>query len=82
LIGTHDEIEIDGSKIRQYIEGYDHENRIVPVSVLPEEEQGYDEKKEIIQALKLFRNNKTKAAAYLGISRNTLYKRIQEFHLC
>ena len=38
-----------------------------------------DDKEKIILTLKRFRNNKTKTAKYLGISRKTLYKRLNEY---
>ena len=38
-----------------------------------------DDEQRIKMALRLHRNNKTKAAEYLGISRKTLYNRLEEY---
>jgi len=79
IIGTNDVREIGAAQVRHYLGDYSGESPAAPHSA--SQDQVYDERSEIAQALRVFRNNKSKAAAYLRISRNTLYKRMREYNL-
>ncbi|MEG1108469.1 MAG: sigma 54-interacting transcriptional regulator [Oscillospiraceae bacterium] len=83
VISTHEESLIGEKEIRGYLGDYFLENNVEtshPISV-PFDIYGMDEKEKFEMALRKCRNNKTKAAAYLGLSRSTFYRRMQEFGL-
>ena len=50
-----------------------------PPAAVPYDIYGLDEKEKFEMALRKCRNNRTKAAEYLGLSRSTFYRRMQEF---
>ena len=79
IIGVYDEAEIGAAQIRQYLGDYRSYSSADPFPNI--QNQASDERSEIMQALRTFRNNKSKTAAHLGISRNTLYKRMREYGL-
>lgn len=83
IISTHEETLIGEKEIHTYLgdyfmETFPAENTTVN---LPFDIYGMDEKEKFEMALRKFRNNKTKAAEYLGLSRSTFYRRMQEFGL-
>lgn len=65
--------EISGDIIATHL-GYNNGDK-------PEIKTVLSDKERVINALKINRNNKVKAAEYLGISRRTLYRRIEEYEL-
>jgi transcriptional regulator with PAS, ATPase and Fis domain len=79
IISTHDETVIRADFIRRYLGNMMSE---------PLREDGpavaddlYDERGELIYALRACRNNRTKTAEYLGISRRTLYRHMEKYGL-
>ena len=83
IISTHEETLITEKEIHNYLGDYfletlPEEKPITPVSF---DIYGLDEKEKFEMALRKCRNNRTKAADYLGLSRSTFYRRMQEFGL-
>ena len=81
IISTYEETLIGEKEIHTYLgeyfmETFPTENPTVSV---PFDIYGMDEKEKFEMALRKCRNNKTKAAEYLGLSRSTFYRRMQEF---
>jgi sigma-54 dependent transcriptional regulator, acetoin dehydrogenase operon transcriptional activator AcoR len=81
IISTYEETLIGENEIHTYLgeyfmETFPTENPTVSV---PFDIYGMDEKEKFEMALRKCRNNKTKAAEYLGLSRSTFYRRMQEF---
>ena len=50
-----------------------------PAATIPIDIFGLDDREKFEMALRKCRNNRTKAAEYLGLSRSTFYRRMQEF---
>lgn len=81
IISTHEEPLIGEKEIQNYLGDYFLETipeASAAVSI-PFDIYGLDEKEKFEMALRKCRNNKTKAADYLGLSRSTFYRRMQEF---
>lgn len=80
IISTHEETLIGEREIQNYLGEYFFEEpaakRELPISFELTEEE---ERARIIDALKLYKNNRTKAADSLGMSRSTFYRRMQDF---
>jgi len=81
IISTCDAKLINEKEIQHYMGEYSDDILVsvpdkgsIEASVLDE----FDERIEYQRALKICRKNKTKAAAYLGISRSTFYRRLHE----
>ena len=81
IISTHEETLIGEKEIQNYLGDYFMEtfHEEATISPLPFEIYDMDEKEKFELALRKCRNNKTKAAEYLGLSRSTFYRRMQEF---
>ena len=80
IIGTHDETLITEKDISSYLGDYFAEIRYDEESpLIASDIYGIDEKERFQIALRKCRNNKTKAAEYLGMSRSTFYRRLEEF---
>ncbi len=81
IISTHEETLITEKEIHNYLGDYFLETlpEEVPAVALPFDIYGLDEKERFEMALRKCRNNRTKAADYLGLSRSTFYRRMQEF---
>lgn len=83
IISTHEETTIGEREINNYLGEYFLETK--KQEQRPQEPPadfdiyGINEKEKLELALKKCRNNKTKAAEYLGLSRSTFYRRMQEF---
>lgn len=81
IVSTHEEPVISEKEINNYLGEYFME----PIAQEPTESNinldmfGLDEKDKFEIALQKFRNNKTKAADFLGISRSTFYRRLREY---
>ncbi|MEA4894391.1 MAG: sigma 54-interacting transcriptional regulator [Oscillospiraceae bacterium] len=81
IISTHEETLITEKEIHNYLGDYFLETLTeeVPAATIPYDIYGLDEKEKFEMALRKCRNNRTKAAEYLGLSRSTFYRRMQEF---
>jgi len=81
IISTHEETLITEKEIRNYLGDYFLETlpEEKPATSVPFDIYGLDEKEKFEMALRKCRNNRTKAADYLGLSRSTFYRRMQEF---
>lgn len=81
IISTHEETLISEKEIHNYLGDYFLETLPVekPAAAIPFDIYGLDEKEKFEMALRKCRNNRTKAAEYLGLSRSTFYRRMQEF---
>ena len=78
IISTHEETLIGEHEIQSYLGDYFTETLPEAAPPVPDI-YGLDERERFEIALKKCRNNKTKAAEYLGLSRSTFYRRLQEF---
>jgi transcriptional regulator with PAS, ATPase and Fis domain len=89
IINTREEKIIDKKTIEKYLsyesrivdDSFPNKSKIVKNSINEIDELDFDEEERIRKVLKAFRNNKTKTAKYLGISRKTLYKRLKEYDI-
>lgn len=81
IISTHEETLITEKEIHNYLGDYFLETLTeeAPAATIPYDIYGLDEKEKFEMALRKCRNNRTKAADYLGLSRSTFYRRMQEF---
>ena len=81
IISTHEETLITEKEIHNYLGDYFLETlpEEKPAVTVPFDIYGLDEKEKFELALRKYRNNRTKAAKYLGLSRSTFYRRMQEF---
>lgn len=81
IISTHEETLIGEKEIHNYLGDYFLETlpEERPIATVPIDIFGLDEKEKFEMALRKCRNNRTKAADYLGLSRSTFYRRMQEF---
>ncbi|MEG0777735.1 MAG: sigma 54-interacting transcriptional regulator [Oscillospiraceae bacterium] len=81
IISTHEETLIGEKEIHSYLGDHFMEPaaEAKPSLSVPFDIYGMDEKEKFEMALRKCRNNKTKAAEYLGLSRSTFYRRMQEF---
>ncbi len=81
IISTHEETLITEKEIHNYLGDYFLETlqEESPAATIPYDIYGLDEKEKFEMALRKCRNNRTKAAEYLGLSRSTFYRRMQEF---
>lgn len=81
IISTYEETLIGEKEIQTYLGEYFMETFPTdnPTVSVPFDIYGMDEKEKFEMALRKCRNNKTKAAEYLGLSRSTFYRRMQEF---
>lgn len=81
IISTHEETLITEKEIHNYLGDYFLETLAEekPAAPAPFDIYGLDEKEKFEMALRKCRNNRTKAADYLGLSRSTFYRRMQEF---
>ncbi len=83
IISTHEETLIGEKEIHNYLGDYFLETvrEEKPEATVSFDIYGMDEKEKFEMALRKCRNNRTKAAEYLGLSRSTFYRRMQEFGL-
>ncbi|MDR1131512.1 MAG: sigma 54-interacting transcriptional regulator [Oscillospiraceae bacterium] len=81
IISTHEETLIGEKEIQNYLGDYFLETMPEerPAAPIPFDIYGLDEREKFEMALRKCRNNRTKAAEYLGLSRSTFYRRMQEF---
>ncbi len=81
IISTHEETLITEKEIHNYLGDYFLETlpEEAPAATIPYDIYGLDEKEKFEMALRKCRNNRSKAAEYLGLSRSTFYRRMQEF---
>ena len=81
IISTHEETLITEKEIHNYLGDYFLETlpEEKPVIATTFDIYGLDEKEKFEMALRKCRNNRTKAADFLGLSRSTFYRRMQEF---
>lgn len=82
IISTHEETLIGDKEIENYLGEYfleEPKSRSAEESVinLSEDEQRI----RILEALSRFNNNRSKAAGFLGMSRSTFYRRMQELNI-
>lgn len=78
IISTHEETLIGEHEIQSYLGDYFTET-LPDAAPSVQDIYGFDERERFEIALRKCRNNKTKAAEYLGLSRSTFYRRLQEF---
>lgn len=82
IVSTSEKALITRKEIDNYLGDYFQETiEEAPPETPPIDIYGIDEKERLQIALRKCRNNKSKAAEYLGLSRSTLYRRMQEFGL-
>ena len=81
IISTHEETLIGEKEIHNYLGDYFLETlpEEKPAATIPIDIFGLDDREKFEMALRKCRNNRTKAAEYLGLSRSTFYRRMQEF---
>lgn len=81
IISTHEETLVGEKEIHNYLGDYFLETKAEEKTPLGIQFDIFDldEKEKIEMALRKCRNNKTKAADQLGLSRSTFYRRLQEF---
>jgi transcriptional regulator with PAS, ATPase and Fis domain len=79
IISTHDETVIRIDFIRLYLGNMMSEPP--PENVPSVASDLYDARGELICALRACRNNRTKTAEYLGVSRRTLYRHMEKYGL-
>ena len=80
IISTHNETTISVLAVRQYLGNMENDQYQMEPAISSTAEI-YNEREEIFEALRMCRNNRTKAAEYLGMSRRTLYRRLVEYGL-
>ncbi len=82
IISTHDENLITRKEISNYLgEHFSETFAEEKPKAVNADIYGIDEKERMLIALKKCGNNKSKAAEYLGLSRSTFYRRMQEFDM-
>lgn len=80
IISTHEETLIGEREIQNYLGEYffeEHAAKTEPLAAFELTEE--EERARIIEALRLCKNNRSKAADSLGMSRSTFYRRMQDF---
>lgn len=90
IISTSDDLEISEQELRRYLgdfaaeaESSDHSAQISHFlqNIESQDECIYDERRDIVRALKICHNNRTKAADYLGMPLRTFYRRLKKYGL-
>lgn len=82
IISTHEETKIGEREIQNYLGEYFFEKPEVKSLEMPETPLSENEqRKRMLEALRLYGNNRSKAAEHLGMSRSTFYRRMQEFNI-
>lgn len=76
IISTQESLIIDVHNIKDYL-GPAAPPQMSESMPWPSGEQ--DEQRDIERALRMFRNNRSRAAVHLGMSRSTLYRHMREF---